>query len=110
MRVLRISHSAVVDAWRERERALVRRRVDVHLLCARVWDEAGAPVRLEPREGDTRAAAFDAARAALARYLQTQGVADVAITLSPEAPKQHPGSGKFKHICTPVSRTARMLS
>lgn len=52
MRVLRISHSAVVDAWRERERALVRRRVDVHLLCARVWDEAGAPVRLEPREGE----------------------------------------------------------
>ena len=49
MRVLRISHSGVVDAWRERERALRRRGVDVRLLTAREWDEAGALVRLEPR-------------------------------------------------------------
>ena len=49
MRVLRISHSAVVDAWRERERALRRRGVDVHLLTAEVWDEGGAEVPLAPR-------------------------------------------------------------
>jgi glycosyltransferase involved in cell wall biosynthesis/GT2 family glycosyltransferase len=49
VRVLRISHSAVVDAWRERERALRRRGVDVELLTAHVWDEGGAPVRLAPR-------------------------------------------------------------
>ncbi len=49
MRVLRISHSGVVDAWRERERALRRRGVELRLLTAREWDEAGALVRLEPR-------------------------------------------------------------
>ncbi len=51
MRVLRISHSAVVAAWRERERELRRRGVDVDLLSAQVWDEGGRPVRLVP-EGD----------------------------------------------------------
>jgi glycosyltransferase involved in cell wall biosynthesis/GT2 family glycosyltransferase len=49
VRVLRISHSGVVDVWRERERILRRRGVDVRLLTAREWDEAGALVRLEPR-------------------------------------------------------------
>jgi phenylacetate-coenzyme A ligase PaaK-like adenylate-forming protein len=55
-------------------------------------------MRLEPREGDTRDTAFAAAKAALERFLQTQSVTDVAITLSPDTPRQHPGSGKFKHI------------
>jgi glycosyltransferase involved in cell wall biosynthesis/GT2 family glycosyltransferase len=49
VRVLRISHSGVVDAWRERERALRRCGVEVRLLTAREWDEAGALVRLQPR-------------------------------------------------------------
>jgi glycosyltransferase involved in cell wall biosynthesis/GT2 family glycosyltransferase len=49
VRVVRISHSAVVDAWRERERELVSRGLDLHLLSARVWDEGGAPVPLIPR-------------------------------------------------------------
>jgi glycosyltransferase involved in cell wall biosynthesis/GT2 family glycosyltransferase len=52
MRVLRVSHSAVVDAWRERERELRARGVDVRLLSARAWDEAGATVRLVPRRGE----------------------------------------------------------
>ncbi len=49
MRVLRVSHSAVVDAWRERERELRGRGWQVRTLSARVWDEAGMPVRLVPR-------------------------------------------------------------
>ncbi|MCL2092336.1 MAG: glycosyltransferase [Micrococcales bacterium] len=49
MRVLTISHSAVVDAWRERERALRRRGLDVELVSATAWDEGGRTVRLEPR-------------------------------------------------------------
>jgi glycosyltransferase involved in cell wall biosynthesis/GT2 family glycosyltransferase len=49
VRVLRISHSAVVDAWRERERELTARGLDIRLLTARVWDEGGAPVPLVPR-------------------------------------------------------------
>ncbi|MDQ6897116.1 MAG: glycosyltransferase, partial [Actinomycetota bacterium] len=52
MRVLRIAHSGVVSAWRERERAIGRRGVDLHLLSAAEWDEAGATVRLRPRPGE----------------------------------------------------------
>lgn len=52
MRVLKINHSAVVDAWRERERALGRLGVDVLTLSARVWNEGGVPVRLAPRPGE----------------------------------------------------------
>lgn len=49
MRVLRISHSAVVDAWRERERVLRVRGHRVHLLSARVWNEGGRDTPLAPR-------------------------------------------------------------
>jgi len=52
MKVLRVSHSAVVGAWRERERELRRLGADVHLLSARRWDEGGAPVRLRPEPGE----------------------------------------------------------
>ncbi|QAY69027.1 glycosyltransferase [Xylanimonas protaetiae] len=52
MKVLRVSHSAVVDAWRERERALRRRGLEVDLVSARVWDEGGRLVPLEPRAGE----------------------------------------------------------
>ena len=48
MRVLRVSHSAVVDAWRERERAVARRGVEVRLLSAAAWDEGGSRVRIGP--------------------------------------------------------------
>ncbi len=49
MRVLRVSHSAVVEEWRGRERALRALGVDVTLLTAHRWDEAGAPVVLTVR-------------------------------------------------------------
>lgn len=52
MRVLRVSHSAVVDAWRERERRLVSRDVDVHTVGAKVWNEGGVDVVLTPRPGE----------------------------------------------------------
>ncbi|WP_402467112.1 glycosyltransferase [Isoptericola aurantiacus] len=52
MRILRVSHSAVVDAWRERERELRALGHDVRLVSARVWDEGGRRVRLEPRAGE----------------------------------------------------------
>ncbi|MHA7133395.1 glycosyltransferase [Oerskovia turbata] len=52
MRILRVSHSAVVDAWRERERALRADGVDVRLVSARAWDEGGATVPLAPRPGE----------------------------------------------------------
>lgn len=49
MRVLRVSHSAVVDEWRGRERALTAAGVDVALLSARRWHAGGTEVSLEPR-------------------------------------------------------------
>ncbi|MGC5166850.1 glycosyltransferase [Luteimicrobium sp. DT211] len=52
MKVLRVSHSAVVDAWRERERELRRRGVDIRLVSARAWDEAGRVVALVSRPGE----------------------------------------------------------
>ncbi|MCL2848766.1 MAG: glycosyltransferase family 4 protein [Micrococcales bacterium] len=52
MRVLRVSHSAVVDDWREAERVMRRRGVDVEVLCARAWDEGGRTVHLQPRPGE----------------------------------------------------------
>lgn len=52
VRVLRVSHSAVVDAWRERERALARRGHAVVTLTACEWNEGGADVPLEPRVGE----------------------------------------------------------
>lgn len=52
MRALRISHSAAVDDWRGRERALRELGVDVMLLSGRWTDAGGAVVRLEPRPGE----------------------------------------------------------
>ncbi|MFI2103199.1 glycosyltransferase [Isoptericola sp. NPDC019693] len=52
MRVLRISHSAVVDAWRGREAELRRRGDHVRVLTAAVWDEGGRDVRPAPLPGE----------------------------------------------------------
>lgn len=52
MKVLRVSHSAVVSGWRERERQLRSRGVDVRLLSARTWDEGGATIHLSPAPGE----------------------------------------------------------
>ncbi|MFE6971567.1 glycosyltransferase [Isoptericola sp. NPDC057653] len=52
MKVLRVSHSAVVDAWRERERELRRSGDTVRVLTAAVWDEGGRDVRPAPRAGE----------------------------------------------------------
>ena len=52
VRVLRVSHSAVVDAWRDRERSLRALGHTVHLLSARTWNEGGVDVPLTPRPGE----------------------------------------------------------
>jgi len=52
LRVLRISHSGVVTSWRERERDLRRRGVDLTLVTAVRWDEGGAPVPFEAAGDD----------------------------------------------------------
>lgn len=50
--MLRISHSAGVDAWRGRERALSARGVDVEVLCASRWVEGGVTVTPHPSPGE----------------------------------------------------------
>lgn len=55
-------------------------------------------LRMEEREGIGRSEAFAKAKTALEGYLNSQGVRHVSISLSEEAPRQHPGSGKFKHV------------
>lgn len=47
MRVLRISHSAAIAAWRGRERALRARGEDVALITARRWHAGGVWVDLD---------------------------------------------------------------
>jgi glycosyltransferase involved in cell wall biosynthesis len=51
LRVLRISKSGVVTAWRERERQLRRRGVDLTLVAAARWEEGGSMVEFS-RAGD----------------------------------------------------------
>ena len=55
-------------------------------------------LRLEEKEGTDREARFREAKEALERFLATQGVSHVAVTLSEDRPCQNPNSGKFKHI------------
>ncbi len=52
MRVMRVSHSAAVDEWRGRERALGARGMDVELLSARRWHAGGAETALTPSAGE----------------------------------------------------------
>ncbi len=51
LRVLRISHSSVITSWRERERVLRRRGVDVTLATSTAWEEGGTLVHFAP-DGD----------------------------------------------------------
>ncbi|KYH43066.1 glycosyltransferase [Branchiibius sp. NY16-3462-2] len=46
MRILRLSHSGVVAAWRGRDEALRSSGNSVHLLCARRWNPVGRVVEL----------------------------------------------------------------
>ncbi|GAA3664508.1 glycosyltransferase involved in cell wall biosynthesis [Yimella lutea] len=52
MRVLRLSHSAVVTAWRARDRLIRAHDIDLRLLSAKVWDEGGRNVTLTPHPGE----------------------------------------------------------
>lgn len=57
MWALRVSHSAVVAAWRARERVLRTQGHRVSLVSARAWHEGGRLVHLEPAAGEEAVAA-----------------------------------------------------
>ncbi len=52
MWALRVSHSAVVDAWRERERCLVRRGHRISIVAAAPWERVAATSPLRPAPGE----------------------------------------------------------
>lgn len=55
-------------------------------------------LRLEVKEGIPEEKAFEEAKEKLEAYLATQNVRDVSVCMSQDSPRQHPESGKFKHI------------
>ncbi|MDD6038207.1 MAG: phenylacetate--CoA ligase family protein [bacterium] len=55
-------------------------------------------LRIEEKDGVSKAEAFEAAKRSLEAFLSTQNIHAVTITLSEELPKQNAKSGKFKHI------------
>lgn len=69
------------------------------------YPENRMELRLEPMAGCDRAEAFEKASAALRELLAVYAVTDVRITLSEELPKQHPVSGKFKHVMNAALRS-----
>lgn len=54
--------------------------------------------RIVPKNDTTKEEAFKEAEKTLKEYLETHGVHHIECYLSTEEPKQHPKSGKFKHI------------
>lgn len=55
-------------------------------------------VRLEEKEGSSREESFACCKACLEKYLLSQNIKHVTITLSDDLPKQNPNSGKYKHV------------
>lgn len=55
-------------------------------------------LRLEPIEGISNDIAFEEANVALRVFFQQYGIKNINLDLSADNPKQHPSSGKFKHI------------
>jgi phenylacetate-coenzyme A ligase PaaK-like adenylate-forming protein len=55
-------------------------------------------LRLVPTDGCSKNEVFGKASKTLRAFLAAHGVSNVEIMLSEEDPKQHPKSGKFKHI------------
>ncbi|MBP0980387.1 MAG: phenylacetate--CoA ligase family protein [Oscillospiraceae bacterium] len=63
-----------------------------------VYDHNKIELRIDVKNADGRALAFEDAKSALKNYLAVQGVHNVSITLSDNLPQQNENSGKFKHI------------
>ena len=63
-----------------------------------VYPENRIVFRMEEMEGTERSEVFAKAESCLEEWLSSQGVYNVSIELSDEAPRQHPSSGKYKHI------------
>lgn len=78
--------------------AVLKEVHDLRRFQVLVYPENHVVLRIESRENVNRATAFEKARQSLTRFLATQGIEKVTITLSEELPQQNPKSGKFKHI------------
>lgn len=78
--------------------AVLKEIHDLRRFQVLVYSENHLVLRMEEKEGIDRTEVFAAASERLKDYLSTQGVSHVTISLSDDPPRQHPHSGKFKHI------------
>ena len=85
MRVLRVSHSAVVDAWRERERSSARAASTSSCSCRDRWDEGGTEVPLRRRPGEPVTAS------------RTSGRHPALFVYDPRPLWTRPGSSRGRH-------------
>lgn len=67
-----------------------------------VYPENRIELRLDVGTDISKENAFEKADTALRMFFQQYGVRNIDITLSDDSPKQHPNSGKFKHIINRV--------
>jgi len=70
-----------------------------------VYPDNKMELRIEEKEGEKKEAVFEEAKACLEKFMATQGVESVTITLSEDKPRQNQNSGKFKHIINVQSET-----
>lgn len=78
--------------------AVMKEVADLRRFQVLVHPENKIELRIEETEGSHKSVVFARAKACLERFLIAQGVCHVTISLSEELPRQHPNSGKFKHI------------
>ncbi len=62
------------------------------------YEDNKLELRIDQRNGHSKAAVFESACSALRTFLASHGIHHAEISLSSEEPKQHPQSGKFKHV------------
>lgn len=62
-------------------------------------------LRINPSSGYSKEEVFESACIALRRFLASHGIHHAEISLSTGEPKQHPLSGKFKHVINAVEKT-----
>ncbi len=78
--------------------AVLKEVHDLRRFQVLVYPDNQLVLRMEEKEGTDRSVVFEIAAEHLKNYLRTQGVNNVTISLSDDPPRQHPQSGKFKHI------------
>lgn len=78
--------------------AVLKEVHDIRRFQLLVYQGNKMELRIEEKAGVNRKKAFEIAKESLEKFLVTQKIEDVTITLSKCLPMQNPNSGKFKHV------------